>query len=144
MKSDSISRKNFLKISTRVILSLAGLVGLGGLIRFFSFRPDPGVPSSFEIGGVEEYPPGTEVLRPEIPAVIYNRYDQIQALSLSCTHLGCALESTGDGFSCPCHGSQFDHEGKLLKGPAQDNLHHLHIEVREDQTIILHTKGAGK
>jgi Rieske Fe-S protein len=123
---------------------LAGLVGFGGLIRFFSFRPDPGVPSRFEIGGVEDFPPGKEIIRPEIPAMIFNRDGQIQALSLSCTHLGCVLEKVDDGFSCPCHGSQFDGEGILLNGPAQENLRPLQVEIREDQTIILHTKGAGK
>ncbi len=41
-----------------------------------------------------------------------------------CTHLGCALkwnpaEHTWD---CPCHGSRFTEEGRLLENPAQKNL----------------------
>lgn len=41
-----------------------------------------------------------------------------------CPHMGCRLEwneeeSTWD---CPCHGSRFDREGKLIDNPAQINL----------------------
>lgn len=41
-----------------------------------------------------------------------------------CPHLGCALkwnkfEHTWD---CPCHGSRFESDGKLIDGPATENL----------------------
>ncbi len=40
------------------------------------------------------------------------------ALSLVCTHLGCTVTVTEDDLACPCHGSRFDRQGKVLKGPA--------------------------
>ena len=41
-----------------------------------------------------------------------------------CPHMGCALEWNPDELSwdCPCHGSRFDHDGKLLDNPAQEDL----------------------
>jgi len=42
-----------------------------------------------------------------------------------CTHMGCALswnEQTRS-WDCPCHGSRFDEEGKLLDNPAKEDLH---------------------
>lgn len=41
-----------------------------------------------------------------------------------CKHLGCELswnplEKTWD---CPCHGSRYDTEGKLLTEPSKENL----------------------
>eukprot|EP01010_Urceolus_cornutus_P000759 NODE_1271_length_995_cov_413.453488_g939_i1.p1 GENE.NODE_1271_length_995_cov_413.453488_g939_i1~~NODE_1271_length_995_cov_413.453488_g939_i1.p1 ORF type:complete len:259 (+),score=23.94 NODE_1271_length_995_cov_413.453488_g939_i1:80-856(+) len=42
-----------------------------------------------------------------------------------CTHLGCVPVS-GEGafkaFLCPCHGSHYDHSGRIRKGPAPLNL----------------------
>ena len=42
-----------------------------------------------------------------------------------CTHLGCVpLNDKGDynGWFCPCHGSHYDHSGRIRKGPAPTNL----------------------
>lgn len=41
-----------------------------------------------------------------------------------CPHLGCALKwNPGEhSWDCPCHGSRFDHTGKLLDGPAIEDL----------------------
>ena len=41
-----------------------------------------------------------------------------------CSHLGCALKwnPTEHTWDCPCHGSRFTAEGKLLENPAQKNL----------------------
>ena len=47
-----------------------------------------------------------------------------------CTHLGCVPlgQKTGDikgqygGWFCPCHGSHYDHSGRIRKGPAPTNL----------------------
>ena len=40
-----------------------------------------------------------------------------------CPHLGCALKYNKEEHSwdCPCHGSRFDEDGKLLDGPATDD-----------------------
>ena len=42
-----------------------------------------------------------------------------------CTHLGCVpLGDKGEygGWFCPCHGSHYDHSGRIRKGPAPTNL----------------------
>ena len=39
------------------------------------------------------------------------------ALQLRCTHADNALNSTGNGFYCPLHGSKFNSEGLVTKGP---------------------------
>ncbi len=43
-----------------------------------------------------------------------------------CPHLGCALRwnETEHSWDCPCHGSRFDGEGKLLNNPATDDMQH--------------------
>lgn len=41
-----------------------------------------------------------------------------------CPHLGCALKwnPAERSWDCPCHGSRFDEEGRLLDGPATGHL----------------------
>ena len=40
-----------------------------------------------------------------------------------CPHLGCALKYNAQEHSwdCPCHGSRFTEDGKLLNNPATDD-----------------------
>lgn len=53
-------------------------------------------------------------------------------LSAVCTHQNCTLrEVIGGVIYCGCHGSQFDLEGKVLTGPATEDLPTAAIEVRD-------------
>ena len=43
----------------------------------------------------------------------------------NCTHLGCiptVVDTEPEGWFCPCHGSVFDTAGRILRGPAAENL----------------------
>ncbi|MEN8225896.1 MAG: Rieske (2Fe-2S) protein [Bacteroidota bacterium] len=42
------------------------------------------------------------------------------ALSLQCTHLGCAISWNKDSneFDCPCHASSFNTKGEVIRPPA--------------------------
>lgn len=51
--------------------------------------------------------------------------ESVYALSLVCTHLGCSVTVTADGLACPCHGSRFDRQGRVLQGPADRPLPRL-------------------
>jgi Rieske Fe-S protein len=136
-----LSRRDFLRLTTDVLLGLAGLLGLGGLVRYFSFQPVSGRQTEFDLGDVSAFPPGSRTLQMEIPAVVENRAGEIRVYSLTCTHLGCTVELDGDDFSCPCHGSRFDPDGGVLAGPAQKPLCRLRVEVLEDGTVMVHTDG---
>lgn len=56
-----------------------------------------------------------------------------------CTHLGCVVPWNGSEgkFICPCHGSQYDKTGKVVRGPAPLSLALSHTEVTEDGKIAL-------
>lgn len=138
---NKFSRNSFLKVSTRFLFWLAGVLGVGGMIRFFSHESDNGPPSSFDLGPLTELPADPMLIFQEIPAVLFQREGSYQAFSLSCTHLGCTLEEDGNGFSCPCHGSEFSNYGKVLKGPALDSLQKLRIEIDEKGNLILFSGG---
>ena len=48
----------------------------------------------------------------------------LHAVDIRCPHLGCQLEWNPDerSWDCPCHGSRFDYEGRLISGPAQEDI----------------------
>ncbi len=49
---------------------------------------------------------------------------KVHTYSAICPHLGCVLQWNQDerSFDCPCHGSRFTKEGKLVNGPAVTDL----------------------
>lgn len=89
-----------------------------------------------------------EVQKSDIPlrgALVFNRSrvviirseEDVYALSLVCTHLGCTVNVTEDNIVCPCHGSIFDREGKVLKGPSDKPLKRLEVEERGEKLVVL-------
>lgn len=58
------------------------------------------------------------------------------ALVLMCTHAGHPLTKTGDNYYCTLHGSQFDHEGHVTKGPAEKDLIHLTTQITDNHLLI--------
>ena len=61
-------------------------------------------------------------------------------LSAMCTHLKCKIKFNDEknNFVCPCHKSEFDLSGKVLKKPAKKDLPNLSKKVSEvDGRLIL-------
>ncbi len=60
--------------------------------------------------------------------VLTGNKDEDSALTsgepLRCRHLGCKLAYNPgeDSYDCPCHGSRFTKDGRLIDGPAQEHL----------------------
>lgn len=57
--------------------------------------------------------------------IIINTGSGYVALSDICTHAGCAVlyDSSTKTLPCPCHGSLFNINGTVLRGPAVTSLH---------------------
>jgi len=76
----------------------------------------------------EDIPVGGALVYKQERIVLMRQGEQITALSLVCTHLGCTVSVTPEGMVCPCHGSRFDRSGKVLSGPAERSLPRLMVE----------------
>ena len=63
----------------------------------------------------------------------------ISVLDITCTHLGCTLNTSEEKFVCPCHGSEFDINGRILKGPATRDLNKMRFADRGEKIIIYET-----
>jgi Rieske Fe-S protein len=44
------------------------------------------------------------------------------AVSSRCTHQACRVKPAGSFLQCPCHGSTFELDGTVIRGPAQTAL----------------------
>ena len=62
------------------------------------------------------------------------------ALSPICTHLGCTVEIEQSRLVCPCHGSTYDREGKVLRGPAEEALASYRTAVTADGIVVIELK----
>lgn len=63
-------------------------------------------------------------------AVYKNKDGSIRMTSARCTHMGCVVRwNNKDGtWDCPCHGSRYDKNGKVIKGPAVKDLEKLEAD----------------
>jgi Rieske Fe-S protein len=57
-------------------------------------------------------------------AVYRDEAGEIHRMSAICTHLGCIVgwNKAASTWDCPCHGSRFDPHGKVVNGPASQDL----------------------
>lgn len=119
------SRRLFLKLGMGGLV-LSALASLAALARFYKpkvlFEP----PTKFVAGKPNDFPRGEIVTRflDKQKVIIIHGDNGIYAFLAICTHLGCALnfESQARIFKCPCHGSNFNIDGKVIAGPAPKPL----------------------
>lgn len=59
-----------------------------------------------------------------LPSEKIYRKEEKKTVAPVCPHLGCRLEWNPEErtYECPCHGSRFDEEGKLMDNPAQKDV----------------------
>ena len=137
--ASALTRRDFLSLLWKSLLGISGLFGLGGVLRYMAYQPNPSPPTVFDLGLQDDFPVGTRTTIPEAEAVLLHTESGFKALSLVCPHLGCIVDPSNQGFACPCHGSRFGLEGELQHGPAASPLRELSLEFTEDGHLILHT-----
>jgi Rieske Fe-S protein len=62
---------------------------------------------------------------------------QFAAVSPICTHLGCTVEIEQSRLVCPCHGSTYDRQGRVLRGPAEQALTRYRVAVTSDDVLVI-------
>jgi cytochrome b6-f complex iron-sulfur subunit len=132
---NSVSRREFLNYVWGASMALF-LAQFGGLTFYFAFpRFRPG-----QFGG--KIPADIRTL-PELnkpPAAndvgkfwLVNTDAGVNVLYKICTHLGCIYpwSDAAGRFACPCHGSQFELNGKYIAGPAPRDLDKFAFEIQD-------------
>jgi menaquinol-cytochrome c reductase iron-sulfur subunit len=65
-----------------------------------------------------------------------NAPEPFTLVSNTCMHLGCPVQSTKVGFSCPCHGGQYDTEGRRIAGPPVRPLNRYQYRVENGHLYV--------
>ena len=94
---------------------------------------------------LEEHNPGARVLvqglKGDPTYLVVKNEGGLESYGINsiCTHLGCVVpwNTNENKFMCPCHGSQYDATGKVVRGPAPLSLALAHADVTEDDTVVL-------
>jgi Rieske Fe-S protein len=77
-------------------------------------------------------------LKGKMVMLIRDGETSVKGFSPICTHQECTVEHTAgsDSIDCPCHGSTFDLEGRVLTGPAERPLQRFETTLRDGRVVI--------
>ncbi|MCG6186627.1 QcrA and Rieske domain-containing protein [Maribellus maritimus] len=113
----------------------------GGIIAFFIFIWNKLTLNHIEISGEKEKMlpfNKNKTISFYGNYIIVNQENKTTVLSSHCTHLGCRIDKQENGrLVCPCHGSEYDLNGSVLKGPAYKNLRIVPSEITDEGKNIL-------
>lgn len=143
-----MKRRFFLTWGVARIAALWSFITTGAwaTVRFLWPTVSYGPPRDFKIGYPRDYAPGSPTfLPPERVFVFRSEKVGFSTISAICTHLGCTVNwyDSDHRFHCPCHGSIFAANGRVLHGPAPRPLPWYEttlakdgeIEVDEDRVV---------
>lgn len=91
------------------------------------------------VGNISALPVGKMLVMSNV--VIAHDAGGVYAMSAVCTHAGCLLDESSQtisaGLSCPCHGSAFDGNGNVTRGPARAPLQHYAVTIAADGSLTV-------
>jgi cytochrome b6-f complex iron-sulfur subunit len=133
--SGPITRRGFFSLVWKGLGILAGLEALGMITAFLFSGKNKNITAPkqlFEAGPVDSF--GFSTVSAFMGGRFYLARQQdggFIALSLRCTHLGCAVswEERQKRFICPCHSSAFDINGEVLNPPAARALDYYPVMI---------------
>ena len=129
-----MKRRDFLNKMAIGTASGVGAVSLAAVISEIM----PPTTESFglrKIGHIDDYPINEFSFIADKKLYLYRSRSHIRVLSAVCTHLGCTINKSEQGFDCPCHGSHFDKTGKACSGPASRSLARLKVSINKQGLI---------
>jgi Rieske Fe-S protein len=99
------------------------------------------LPQTIAAGPVSSLAVGTLHAVAGDPVAIARDSAGVYAMSLICTHAGCDMSSDASFsfIACGCHGSVFNAQGNVLRGPAFQPLAHFAVTQDAAGQLIIHT-----
>ncbi len=133
---EPVPRRDVLGLSSLWATAGALLFAALGMIRLPKSAVLASPSKQFRVALPETLEPGQPFVPPGRPVAVFRDATGIWAISTVCTHLGCIVKPTPDGFQCPCHGSHFQADGSVQKGPAPKPLPWLKVSASGNVVTI--------
>jgi nitrite reductase/ring-hydroxylating ferredoxin subunit len=121
-------RRDFLGLAAWWSAAAALLFALFGAMRLPKAAVLPSPSKRFRIRLPASLASGQAYIPAGRSVSIYRGDAGVYAISTVCTHLGCIVKASEKGFDCPCHGSKFNKDGSVVKGPAPKGLPWLEVK----------------
>jgi cytochrome b6-f complex iron-sulfur subunit len=148
MKDQFLDRREFVSQIGLFTIGAGLLSSIGGSVLASARKPEPVPLKSIvldlakpehatltHVGGALKIPDPWEKKRFII--VCRTSDETVAAVSSKCTHLGCDVTlPVNNLITCPCHGSVFDLNGKVLHGPAEKSLYAYSATLHESMITI--------
>jgi len=133
-----VSRRGFFELTFGwIAATFAACASAVGAARFLVpnvlFEPS----LVFKAGKPEDFPDGSVTFLEEERVFVVRQGNTFRCLSAICTHLGCTVNRTGQGYHCPCHGSVFDDQGSVKSGPAPRALEWFLVTLSKDSRLLV-------
>ncbi|WJZ84551.1 hypothetical protein VitviT2T_004151 [Vitis vinifera] len=147
------------KLMNLLLLGVVSLPSAGMLIPYATFFAPPGTGSA---GGgtvakdalgndviadewLKTHGPGDRTLTQGLkgdPTYLVVEDDKTLAtygINAVCTHLGCVVpwNTAENKFICPCHGSQYNNQGRVVRGPAPLSLALAHADIDDGKVVFI-------
>ena len=141
MTKNRYSRRDFLnQLGWFATLgTFGGMTAVSARYMFPNVLYEPS--KEFKIGRIDNFPEGVDFLSDRRIFVVRER-NLIKVVSGVCTHLGCTVQWTAerDRWECPCHGSIFNRNGKVVKGPARNPLPWYEVSLTPDGRLLVNER----
>ena len=147
-KELNYSRRSFAK----TVVGFGALVGLGvilGSIKIPSATSSSSPSSNAPVASASTPIANTSSIQVDSPVyfqfpsgypnVLFKRSDgTLEAYSLLCTHVCCECTYIASSkiYYCPCHGSEFDSQGRVIAGPANTPLPTIALNVDSSGNVF--------
>jgi cytochrome b6-f complex iron-sulfur subunit len=132
-----LNRRSFLSLASLGTFFAAIGTAVAGMLRLPNPAVLPGPVRRFKLGPPEQFTVGTETAFAGQNLVLFHDNEGFYAITSTCTHLGCTVARTNQGFACPCHGSRFDSRGRVVGGPAPRPLPWLDVSRSANGDLVV-------
>jgi Rieske Fe-S protein len=114
------------------VAGVCALTAVAGSARLAVPDFEEGLPRRFALGRVSDFKMSTVTWLQDRDLFVMRNQEGIGAFSCRCTHLGCMVRRTADGFVCPCHGAEYGPLGEVVSGPARRPLPWYRVWIERD------------